>query len=118
MEIILDTSAVIELLEGTKKGRKLLEAAQGNTVSTTVFTLYEVRRKQKSLESVKAMRIQPFSADASGLAAKIGTALESSGREMQHIDLFIACIALAKNALLATTDKGFRKIKELKIIEL
>ncbi len=117
MEVVLDTSAVIEVLEGTSRGRRLVELVTGKPFATTVFTLFDVRRKEKSLDFVKSMRILPFDEASAQLAASLGKKLEEEGNQMPEVDLFIACIALTRGAALATTDKAFGKLKKLALLD-
>ncbi len=57
----------------------------------------------------------PWDSDAARHYAHVRAALERDGTPMGNLDLMIAAHALAVQAVLVTSDRVFRRVKQLKI---
>ena len=123
-DFFLDTSALIELVNGTAKGASILSLVKnaGRTL-VSPLNLYEFSyqaSKTKGRRSVESAiigiknqsEIFPVSEDVCLLAAKLRQNCENKG--MGAVDFITAASAIASNSTLLTCDNDFREIKELK----
>lgn len=120
--IVLDSSAVIELLKGTEKGKKIRENINNEAIAITTITLYEVligvpaRHNAIIREFLKTFEILPFDEDAGYKSIVIEEQLTKRGKLIGKLDIFIASICLVHDLKLLTADNDFKNIEELKSI--
>ncbi len=99
--IVLDSSAIIELLRGTEKGKKIREFIENEAVAATTISLNEVligippRHRMMGNQFFRTFQILPFDEDASYKSIKIEEELSKKGKLIGKLDIFIASICLA-----------------------
>lgn len=122
--IILDTSAIIEILKNTYKAPSIKEHSENEEACITSFTVHEllVGVKEKELlmltDFILSVRVLDFNIAAAFESSKIQKELASAGRTVEESDIFIAGICIANKAKLITLDKGFQDIRGLESIIL
>ncbi len=114
--IILDTSAVIELLKDTEKGRKVMDIVLGKEVSITSITTHELLFgiKERELSALYAflgsVNTLYFDSLAAFESSKIKKELASKGRLIGETDIFISGICASTKSELVTFDKDFYEV--------
>ena len=68
-------------------------------------------------EFVLRVEVLAWDSEAAKQYALIRASLEDEGKPMGNLDMMIAAQALAAQAVLATHDRVFRKVKGLKIVD-
>ena len=117
--IILDTSAIIEILKDTEKGKKITTFIQDQETGITSFSVHElmIGSKEKELPRLEmlfaSIKIFNFDLMAALESFQLEKNLIKKGKMIEESDIFIAGICLAAKAKLITLDKGFEEIKEL-----
>ena len=119
MKILLDTSAAIELLDGSKRGEKVLESIEAaDAVFTTVLNVFEVRYVledlygQQKAELLSAKFIEKAKiAEISVQACLQAAELKLSRRSLSAVDCNSYAAALAHGFTFITTDSGFKGMK-------
>ncbi len=119
--ILLDTSAVIELLKGTIKGMKIQTLVGQEKVGVTVITLNEaLKGEEKKRDLVvsffQGVNIIPFDETSAWKSAEIEQELYKRGKPLGKLDLFIASICITNNLSLISTDEDFKNVPHLKLI--
>ena len=118
---ILDSSAIIEILNGTDIGENLANELKDGIVSTTVFSLYEILFGAKQKETTKindffeSITVLNFENSAAKESSNIERDLAKKGELINKVDIFIASICKSNDGTLITGDKDFKKILNLKI---
>ncbi len=119
--LILDTSAVIELLNGTDKGKKVVEFVKDKPLAITSFTVYELllgmREDEKEVTEnfIKSVNILDFDLESSRKSAIIEKRLKKKGTPINKVDVFISAICSLKSSILISGDKDFSKIEEINL---
>lgn len=123
-KIFLDTSALIEVVNGTEKGKKVLNLIKQSTkASVSLLSLYEVwylsaraydeNMADNAIASVKNLSSSfPVSEEVCLKAAKLKKAHKS--RKTGTVDLIIAASAILSDSTIITSDNDFRQITEAK----
>jgi tRNA(fMet)-specific endonuclease VapC len=75
------------------------------------------RLKMAVEEFVLRVEVLAWDSEAAKQYALIRASLEDEGKPMGNLDMMIAAQALAAQAVLATHDRVFRKVKGLKIVD-
>lgn len=119
--ILLDTSAIIELISGSKQGdnaRILLEYESTAISAVTISELLvgETKSKQLIIDFLKTCHILPFDSEAAYKSVEIEEKLRSIGKVNGKMDIFIAATCFMYELPLLTFDKGFKNIEGLKLI--
>ncbi len=120
--IALDSSAIIELLRGTEKGKKIRQFIENEAVATTTITLNEVligvpaRHKTMIVDFLKTFQILPLDEESGYKSVTIEEHLTAKGKPIGKLDIFIAAICLTHDIRLITTDKDFKNIDGLDAI--
>lgn len=115
---LLDSSAILEIINDTKKAKEILPKLKGE-LFTTPFSIYEIFLGLKQNEIfilerlLNAMKIVNFDTNSSLTAVKIMKNLSEKGEKINLVDIFIASIALSNNLTIITLDNDFRKIPNL-----
>ncbi len=113
----LDTSAFIEILYATDKGKKIQALIAEEPITITVFTLHElfVGMKEKEIEKIetllKLVSIAEFSKESALHSSVIEKHLRGKGRLVNKMDILIAGMCLQGNYHLITCDNDFESIK-------
>ncbi len=120
--IVLDTSAIIELLKETVKGEKVFKLIGGEDSAITSFSVYELLKNVKESELPKLetfftkIPVLGFDLAAGFESAHLEKSLSSGGKIIEKVDIFIASICLANNAKLITLDRHFERIGGLNVV--
>ncbi len=121
---VLDTSALIEIINITPKGKRILDLVGNSMAATTSFSIHETLVGLSEKEAfvignlAHKMEIFPFTFVDAEKSSSIEKALLEKGTPINKVDVFIAGICISKQAELITLDKDFRKIPNLKILEI
>jgi len=122
--LILDTSAVLQILRDRSFFEKLKEKID-DEVKITSITAYELLRgaayiklrdgREKELELirnfVKDVEVLPFDAKDAGISAMIWASLKSKGYEVNDADIMISAVSIREQEKLLTLDRDFELIK-------
>ena len=118
--LVYDTSALIEVIEGSPKGENIVQNYGETIVTTTTITAHElfagaITEKEKMIMKIMLQNftILPFDLDAAMKSAELEQELRKEKKKVNDADLFIAAICIQNRAKLITCDKGFTKIKAL-----
>ena len=119
---VLDSSAIIEVIEKGPNAEKVLRVVGNSPFVTTSICLQEVltgttgERDIFIFESLLGQaEILVHDAEAAREGAKIMRSLIKSGSKINIADVFTAGIIQSNNAELVTLDKDFSKIKSLRV---
>ncbi|MBS3128211.1 type II toxin-antitoxin system VapC family toxin [Candidatus Woesearchaeota archaeon] len=120
--IVLDTSAIIELIRGTQKGKEIQQYLLYEAAAMSAITLNEisigVQGKEREIiqEFIKTMHILPFDEAAAQKSVLIEETLSKKGKPIGKLDIFIASICMIHDLQLITADKDLKQIDDLKVI--
>ena len=117
--LILDTSAIVEILRGSQKGKEIVGNFLNEDAAISAFSAYELlwsrpEKEREILEFVKRFNVLNFELEQSIKAAEIKRILKNKGITINEVDIFIASIAIMAGFLLVSCDKDFKKIPGLK----
>ncbi|HLC19676.1 MAG TPA: type II toxin-antitoxin system VapC family toxin [Candidatus Nanoarchaeia archaeon] len=120
---ILDSSALIEVLEEHPKAEKIMELVGDAELVTTSLCVHEVlagalsKKDRFVLEGVfSSMRILDHTMRAARVGATIQQELAESGTMINKFDVLIAAICKVNNGELVTLDRDFSKIKNFRVV--
>ncbi|HLC88529.1 MAG TPA: type II toxin-antitoxin system VapC family toxin [Candidatus Nanoarchaeia archaeon] len=120
--IVLDTSAVIELIIGSEKGKRISVLLEPEAAAVTAITINEAlscaSERQRSIFQLffKTCHVLPFDEQAAYKSVELEESLYKKGRPLAKPDLFIASICLLHGLPLLTCDSDFTRIDDLEII--
>lgn len=119
--ILLDTSAVIELLKGTKKGFEIKTILEPDLAAVSSITLNEVltgekRNREILIAFLQETIILPFDEEAAWKSVEIEEELYKKGKPLSKLDLYIASIAMAHNLTIISLDSDFKDVKGLQSV--
>jgi predicted nucleic acid-binding protein len=118
---LLDTSAVIELVCGSKKGEQIVNLTKDKSLAITSFTVHELwiglktGEKETLSQFLKEVSILDFDWDAAIKSAEIELELKNKGTLINKTDIFISGICKANDFDFVTCDVDFSKVKGLKL---
>jgi len=119
---VLDSSAIIHILAGTKDGAIIKEKFGSQAISTTVINVNEILTglKKEKIDSVnkflQSLEILPLDTRSAFKSVEIEESLSKKGKTIGKLDIFIGAICLTHDLQLITTDKDFKNIDELKLL--
>lgn len=121
--IIVDTSVMVEIADGSEKGKKFTEYMKESrdTLAITVFTLHELLlptsggERNKLEEILSEYTILTFDYTSAIESVRLNDQLKNKGTMLSKIDLFIASICRSQRASLLTLDSDFKRVPGLKI---
>ena len=119
--ILLDSSAIVEILRGTNKWKEILDKLDGE-VFVSPFSIYEIFLGLKQSENILLERlintsqILNFDVGSALSSVHVMETLTKKGQKINIIDIFIASIAISNNLTLVSLDKDFTKIDNLKTL--
>ncbi len=119
--IVLDTSAIIEILKQTDKGTEIAGAVKYLDVAITSISIHEilVGAKEKEIAKIEHFLSSVKTLDFNSLSAiessRLENKLKSRGIKIGELDIFISGICLANNSKLITLDRDFLEVKELDV---
>lgn len=110
MDLILDTSVVIEIFGGNKKVLDYLSRYKDKVFgisSITEFELFCVELKEKEVIMLDNLPTREFDKKAGRIGGHIFRDLKKAGKMPKIKDLLIAATCIANNKKLLTMDKDF-----------
>ena len=120
--IFLDTSAVIEFLEDSNKGKIVKKHTENEKVAITTISINELLitssgKEREIIEKfLNSCIIFSFDEDTAYKSVEIEQKLRKKGSLISKPDIFIASICLTNDILIITLDNDFTKIEGLKVI--
>lgn len=124
MKYLLDTNAVIAILNGDERFLTKLEQYDENefvissiVLSELYYGAYKSQRKTQNLDKIKLLpfKVVQFNRTDADIAGKIRTDLESKGTPIGAYDTLIAGQAVAQDLILITHNVGeFQRVEGLK----
>jgi predicted nucleic acid-binding protein len=122
----LDTNALLDYLDGVESIGAYLEAGQRPYFSPTIV-LYEVfvgaarLRGETGVTDVRSdlewVRPLPLTVDGAAEAALVDTELWTAGSPIGAMDTLIAGIVREAGATLVTSDRHFRRVDALDVVD-
>ena len=122
--IALDSSAIIDILAGTKKGEQIKKKVSEEALAVTSISVNEVligakeRERNKIHEFFENLDILSFDAASAFKSVGIEESLSKRGTKIGKMDIFIASICLVNNLPILTSDNHFKFVNELKVISV
>ena len=119
--LLLDTSAIIEVLNGTKIGLSIKKEMESDKVITTVLNKYEImvgikpHEKEKTESFFEQMDVVPLTIKEMSLCIAINKKLTTAGKMINETDIFIAGICQELDAAIITLDRDFLRVPQLKV---
>ncbi len=118
---MLDSSALIEVMGGSEKGKAVINLVKDEPISITSFSLYEVLKGIKDnetdkIEGISVIDVLDFDKKSAKKSIEIEKKLIRDGNLINKIDIFISAICITNSIALITLDQDFKKIKELNFI--
>ncbi|MGD0096882.1 MAG: type II toxin-antitoxin system VapC family toxin [Terracidiphilus sp.] len=123
---MLDTNMVRYIARGYSKAARsrMLDLNEDEVVCLSVITEAEIRyglAKRPEATALRermewflaAVKVLPWGREEAQAYGALRASLESSGRNLQNMDLQIASHAIAADAVLVTNDKAFLQVNEL-----
>jgi|GEM_PF-2462600 len=117
---LLDSSAILNILEGSAEGRKAAGILRGNEVVTSIVCYCEVlnkasREKQSAAEAfLSKVPVFPVSLADGYEARKIADSCRKDGNYVPTLDCIIAATAKNNNATVVTMDDDFARMAEVR----
>ncbi len=114
--VVLDTSILIDFMDGKIEARKAIEKFEGHGIRITVFTKYELLRGETPANAakihgvLKTLNILYYTDEAVEESVTIYKSLKARGRLINEIDVLIAAISIRNGDILLTSDKHFNDI--------
>ena len=116
--LVLDTSAMIEVVKDSERGRKITEFVGELPTATTPFCVYESLYPEKGTEKIKEMigkmKMLDYDKESAHITIEIEKELWRTGKMINLVDIFIAAICVRHGHEIVTCDEDFRKISKLK----
>lgn len=118
--VVLDSSAVIEMLRGTKKGEAILAMVSGKEIELPSVAAFELLRgppsqRPRTKAFIDAVHDLPFDRAVAEEAALLEERLRHQGVPLGALDLLIAASAATRGTTLVTADADFKRVKDLNV---
>jgi predicted nucleic acid-binding protein len=116
---LFDSSAILEVLAGTAKGRKCAEIAGGSEVCTSAICYCEVLNKVDAKHArvaeafLSKLALFGVSLSDAFTAVKMQGSCRARGKFVPTVDCLIAATARNNKAIVVTADKDFERIEEI-----
>ena len=120
--IVLDSSAVIELMAGTSKGNMIRNYLEKDSAAVVSISINEIliglKGRQRDLVHafLKDVSILPFDEEASYKSVEIEDLLRARGTLVGKLDIFIAAVCMTYTLPILTADYDFKKIPGLRAL--
>ena len=112
-EYLLDTSFLIDLMNGEERVSRIHEETRGEQ-ATSAVCVYELSKFNGfETSSIEEKRVFRFSSDDAGRAGKVYRSLSEEGEPVGETDTMIAGVALNRGLTLVTRDADFDRIDDL-----
>ncbi|HLC81386.1 MAG TPA: type II toxin-antitoxin system VapC family toxin [Candidatus Nanoarchaeia archaeon] len=122
--IVLDSSAVITLLEGGQQGEGLREHLTSEPAAISAITVHEVGVGLRGDETssfdafLQSVHTLPIDLDVARKSILVEQKLERKGRLIGKLDILIAATCLVHNLPLLTLDRDFREVADLQLVDV
>jgi len=124
--ILLDTDAIIELLEKRSKiGEEVYSSliSSGEPIGTTAINLHELlyglKKYAKTLKELLQMHVIDYTKEDAELSSQIELGMERAGMAVRRADTMIAAIAINHSMKLFTLDtKHFEPLSKRTALRL
>ena len=120
--IVYDSSALIDILGDTERGKKIREKLGETEVVTTVMNAHEIMVGSRSTREWEIFRILlskctilTFDMSCVEKSARVEHELSRKGLKIGRPDMIIAGICIRHDATLITCDKDFERVEGLKL---
>jgi predicted nucleic acid-binding protein len=116
---LLDTSAIIEIVDLSETGKKIISFLRDSVVKTSSFTVHEFLIGVRLTEAKKMMsffdeiEVLPYAYTTAKRSVEIERMLLSKGGPINKMDILIAAICLENNLSIVTCDDDFLKVPGL-----
>ncbi|MDD9954453.1 MAG: type II toxin-antitoxin system VapC family toxin [Candidatus Woesearchaeota archaeon] len=114
--ILLDTSAVVEWLNGTKAGKKVEKICAEHNVRISAITLNEALIIDGRENALGLFRVVDFDAKTAHYSAELERVLKKKGKPLSKLDTLIAGTAMTYNVTLLTLDNDFKHVPGLDVV--
>ena len=120
--IVLDSSAIINIIAGNQKGREIEMKFGEDLVATTSISINEVltgmnpKEREKIINFFNGLELLDFNAKAAYKSIEIEEKLKTKEKIIGKLDIFIASICILNDFTILTSDKDFKNIDGLKLI--
>lgn len=125
---LLDTSTVSDIIVENAASVRHLMAASPDGISISTISeaelLFGAARRNRSKRIVTAIdaflrrvAVVPWDSAAARHYAELRLNLESAGTPLSAMDLLIAAHAMALQAALVTSDRAFRHVRGLRVVD-
>lgn len=122
----LESSFIIELLRGKDNAVRIYEEIKNSPLTITSIAsvvLFEILRgREQRPEKIKKFEqfrrkliVLPFGEKEAEEAVKIEKAIRKKGQTISPLDLLIGATAKVNSTILVSNDKGYDKIKGLRV---
>ena len=124
MKFILDTSALIELIDKRPKGESIIQKIGNERALASSISIFEILSNSSPRVQLVAkglfrnMETLPFTLQDAEESSAVLRELNKNGTPINKLDIMIAGACLTQDATLVTLDKDFRRISRLKILEV
>jgi tRNA(fMet)-specific endonuclease VapC len=115
MDVILDTSVIIEIFGGNEQVYNYLSRYKDEVFGITAITEFElncVELKEKEVIVLDSLPTREFDKEAGRIGGHIFRVLKKAGKMPKLKDLLIAATCIADNKRLITTDRDFELFHE------
>ncbi len=120
--IVLDTSALIELVTGTDKGSIIQEYLTEESGAISSLTVHEMLAgaNNKRIAFLKSffetLQIIPYGLKEAYISSDLEKQLAKKGKMINKLDILIAATCLVHEIPLITLDNDFTHVSNLKLI--
>ncbi len=117
---LLDTSSILNILDGNKKGEAAIELIQNGELITSILCYCEALNKldlnklNKAEEFLSKLGLFNLTLADGFLAKEIQHTCRKNGGQVSTIDALIAATAHNNKSILITSDSDFDRIDEVK----
>ena len=116
---VLETSALIDVMKSTRRGKAVMERVGKEDAATTAICVHETLVGEPTwapLLGSTSIEIIPFDFAAAEASAQVRAQLQRMGKMVEPLDILIAGICIAHDHTLVTCDKGYLRIKGLRTV--
>ncbi|MBS3175615.1 type II toxin-antitoxin system VapC family toxin [Candidatus Woesearchaeota archaeon] len=122
MRYVLDSSAIIEILQWTLIGEKIVKLYGSELLWTTSICLHEIeaglisqKEKERWKQIYQKLSLLPHDEQGALQSAETYHQLKNKGKMINILDILTAGICKAHDGNLITLDKDFLNVKDLKV---
>lgn len=117
---LLDNSVAIELMNAGKRSESALSFIGDKEAAVTPFTVHEIivgleNEDEKYINFLNEVAVLDYDKQCAEISGKIRKEMKKQGNIIGILDTLIASIAIRNNITLVTFDKGFSRVKGLRV---